>query len=53
VKLCASIRLNAVFQTEQLPAGITDLDTGLTDMDAQSFTHFVLLVSVLMKTKET
>jgi hypothetical protein len=35
------IGLNAVLQAEQLPAGITDLDTGLTDVDAQSFTHVV------------
>jgi len=36
-----TIGLDAVFQTEQLPAGVTDLDTGLTDMKAQSFTHRV------------
>ena len=35
-----TIRLNAVLQAEQLPAGVTDLDTGLTDVDADSFTHF-------------
>jgi len=34
-----TIRLDTVFQTEQLPAGITDLDTGLPDMDTKSFTH--------------
>jgi hypothetical protein len=34
-----TIRLDTVFQTEQLPAGITDLDTSLTDMDTESFTH--------------
>ena len=38
-----AIRLNAVFQAEQLPAGITDLDTGLTDVNADGFTHFVVL----------
>ena len=35
-----TIRLNAVLEAEQLPAGVTDLDTGLTDVDADSFTHF-------------
>jgi hypothetical protein len=28
-----------VFQAEQLPAGITNLDTSLADVDADSFTH--------------
>jgi hypothetical protein len=40
-----TIRLDTVFQTEQLPAGVTDLDTGLTDMDTKSFTHGGLSVS--------
>jgi hypothetical protein len=35
-----TIGLDTVFQTEQLPARITDLDTGLTDVNAQSFPHF-------------
>jgi len=34
-----TIRLDAVLEAEKLPAGVTDLDTGLTDMDADSFTH--------------
>ena len=34
-----TIRLDTVFQAEQFPAGVTDLDTGLTDVDADSFTH--------------
>jgi hypothetical protein len=28
-----------VLETEQFPAGISDLDTGLTDVDADGFTH--------------
>jgi hypothetical protein len=36
-----TIRLNTVFQAEQLPARITDLDTGLTDVDADSLSHLV------------
>jgi len=35
-----SIGLNAVFEAEELPAGVTDLDTGLTDVDGNDFTHF-------------
>jgi len=33
------IWLNAVLQAKQLPAGITNLDTGLTKVDADDFTH--------------
>ena len=36
-----TIRLDTVLQAEQLPAGVTDLDTGLTDVNAQSFPHLV------------
>ena len=39
-----TIRLDAVFQAEQFPAGVTDLDTGLTDVDADSLAHFELFV---------
>jgi hypothetical protein len=38
-----TIGLNTVFQTEQLPACVTDLDTGLTDMNAKGFSHFQVL----------
>jgi hypothetical protein len=34
-----TIRLDSVLQAEQLPAGVTDLDTGLTDVNADGFTH--------------
>jgi hypothetical protein len=34
-----AIRLDTVLEAEKLPAGVTDLDTGLADMDADSFTH--------------
>jgi len=33
------IRLGTMFQTEQLPTGVTDLDTGLTQVDSDNFTH--------------
>ena len=33
-----AIRLDSVLQTVQLPAGISDLDSGLADMDRDAFT---------------
>ena len=33
-----TIRLDPVFQTIQFPAGIADLDSGLTNMDRDTFT---------------
>ena len=33
-----SIRLDPVFQAVELPAGITDLDTSLSDMDGDTLT---------------
>jgi len=42
-----TIGLDTVLEAKQLPASITDLDTGLTDVNSDSFTHgwfvFVLL----------
>jgi len=32
--------LDTVLEAEKLPAGVTDLDTGLTDVDGNDFTHF-------------
>jgi hypothetical protein len=34
-----SIRLDTVLEAVKFPAGITDLDTGLTDVDGDNFTH--------------
>jgi hypothetical protein len=28
-----------VLEAEELPAGVTDLDTGLSDVDGNNFTH--------------
>jgi len=36
-----TIRLDAVLQTVQFPAGIARLDSGLADMDADALMHFV------------
>ena len=33
-----AVRLDTVLQTVQLPAGITDLNTGLANMDGDTFT---------------
>ena len=33
-----TIRLDTVLETVQLPAGITDLDSGLSDVDRDTFT---------------
>jgi hypothetical protein len=34
-----TIGLDAVLQAEQFPAGVSDLNTALTDMDTDCFTH--------------
>jgi len=34
-----TIWLNTVLKAEELPAGVTDLDTGLTDVDGNDFSH--------------
>jgi len=31
--------LDTVFQAEKLPAGVTNLDTGLTNVNRDDFTH--------------
>jgi len=35
-----TIRLDTVFKTEKFPTGVTDLDTTLTDVDGNNFSHF-------------
>jgi len=37
-----AIRLNAMFQAVELPAGVTDLDTGLANVNGDNFTHVCL-----------
>jgi hypothetical protein len=36
-----TVWLNSVLEAEELPAGVTDLDTGLTDVDRNDFSHDV------------
>ena len=38
-----SVRLDAVLEAEELPAGVTDLDTSLTDVDTDDFSHCLVL----------
>jgi len=39
-----AIRLDSMLKTVQLPASVTDLDTGLSDVDGDAFTHIDWLV---------
>ena len=34
-----TVRLDSVLEAEEFPAGVSDLDTGLTDVDGDNFTH--------------
>jgi len=34
-----TVGLDTVFKAEEFPAGVTDLDTSLTDMDRNNFSH--------------
>jgi len=34
-----TVRLDSVLEAEKLPAGVTDLDTALTDVDGNNFSH--------------
>merc|ERR1719353_43344 len=38
-----AVRLDTVFKAEKFPGGITDLDTSLTKMDVDNFTHIASL----------
>ena len=35
-----TVWLDTVLEAEELPAGVSDLDTGLTDVDRNNFSHF-------------
>ena len=35
-----TVWLNSVLEAEELPAGVSDLDTGLTDVDGNDFSHY-------------
>ena len=46
-----TIWLNTVLKAEKLPAGVTDLDTSLTDVDRNDFSHCFVGMCVLKKGK--
>jgi hypothetical protein len=46
-----TIWLDSVLEAEKLPAGVTDLDTGLTDVDGNDFSHDGLKGKVKVKLK--
>ena len=46
-----TIWLNTVLKAEELPAGVTDLETSLSDVDRNDFSHFEVLKSVKVKNK--
>jgi len=48
-----TIRLDTVFQTVQFPTGVTDLATGLTNMDGDTFTHIEVLWLKMLKKEGT
>ena len=38
-----TVRLNSVLEAEEFPAGVTNLDTSLTNVDGDNFSHYVTL----------
>ena len=38
-----TVRLDSVLKAEEFPAGVTNLDTGLTDVDGNDFSHLMML----------
>jgi hypothetical protein len=45
-------RTNAVLKAEQLPAGVTNLDTSLTDVDGDDLTHVCRCLPTAKATRE-
>ena len=41
--------LNTVLKAVELPAGVSDLNTGLSDVDRDNFTHFLKVCYGLLK----
>merc|ERR1712110_705728 len=46
-----AVRLDAMFEAVELPAGVSDLATGLADVDGDALTHFEFEVELLVKVK--
>ena len=36
-----SVRLNTVFEAVKLPTGVSDLDSGLSNVDTDNFSHWI------------
>jgi hypothetical protein len=39
-----SVRLDTVFKTEEFPTGVTDLDTTLSNVNTNTFSHFLVVL---------
>merc|ERR1712061_146188 len=46
-----TVRLDTVLEAEELPAGVTDLDTGLTAVDGNNFSHCDVRLELVEKGK--
>merc|ERR1712217_65570 len=46
-----AVGLDAMFEAVELPAGVSDLATGLADVDGDALTHFEFEVELLVKVK--
>ena len=46
-----AIRVDVMLEAVQLPAVVTDLDTGLAEVDGDTFTHFFCLVGLVERLK--
>ena len=44
-----TVRLDSVLKAEKFPAGVTNLDTGLSDVDGNDFSHDVEKIRVKKK----
>lgn len=44
-RILSSIRADVVLMAIEFPAGVSDLDTGLTNVDRNDFTHCYILAS--------
>ena len=42
-----TIRLNSVFKTEKFPAGVTDLNTSLTNVNGDNLSHRKLSIQIM------
>lgn len=43
------VNLNAMFKAVKLPAGVTNLNTGLADVDRDTLSHFGVICGVILR----